>query len=101
LLLQKRPLMESSFDWSDTHRASALNDRTWPFLAVQVMKSTHGCPTAACDPNRPFALGMRTSALREPLCCTSWLTLDSQLPKLQPYSTKDCSTATRAIVPLA
>jgi hypothetical protein len=33
LLLQKRPLMESSFDWSDTRRASALNDRTWPISA--------------------------------------------------------------------
>jgi len=24
-------------------------------LAVQVMKSTRGCPTAACDPNATFA----------------------------------------------
>jgi hypothetical protein len=28
--------------------------RRWPFLAVQVMKSTRGCPTAACDPKLPF-----------------------------------------------
>ena len=30
--------------------------RSWPFLAVLVMKSTRGCPTATCDPQASFAM---------------------------------------------
>ncbi len=30
------------------------NARCWPILAVPVMKSTRGSPTATCDPFRSF-----------------------------------------------
>ena len=30
------------------------NDRFWPFLAVQAMKSIRDCSTATCDPKPPF-----------------------------------------------
>ncbi len=31
-----------------------LNDRSWPFPAVQAMKSIRDRPTAVCDPVRSF-----------------------------------------------
>jgi hypothetical protein len=48
-------------------RAIETSDHSWPFPAVQAIKSTRGCPTATCDCqfNRSMQHFIGTTLLRE------------------------------------